>query len=113
MSTVWPRCRSGAVGSKPAFTRMGLPVARDFSIRSRRSLSRMISAAPLRKQASCSSTGENEGMEFDYRRRLDRIGRILAVFNSSKCRDGRGDSVRAALFHLAGLREKTSYDDQQ
>src|ERR1035437_2326505 len=30
MSTVWPKCKSGAVGSKPAFTRMGLPVADDL-----------------------------------------------------------------------------------
>jgi len=26
MSTVWPKCRSGAVGSKPALMRRGRPV---------------------------------------------------------------------------------------
>ncbi len=33
-TTVWPRCRSGAVGSNPAFTRRGLPLA---SLRTRSS----------------------------------------------------------------------------
>jgi hypothetical protein len=49
MSTVCPTWRSGAVGSNPALTRMGLPVAMERSMRSRRSDSRMISAAPLRR----------------------------------------------------------------
>src|SRR5690349_16862417 len=57
MSTVWPRCRSGAVGSKPAFTRSGVLVWRAFSSRSRSSASRMISAAPFLMYSSCSSTG--------------------------------------------------------
>src|SRR5271155_5310526 len=42
-----PRCRSGAVGSMPSFTRSGLPVARDFSSLERSSPSRMISALPF------------------------------------------------------------------
>ena len=42
MSTVCPRCRSGAVGSNPALTRSGLPRASFF----RRSSSVRSSAAP-------------------------------------------------------------------
>src|SRR5207245_11375651 len=48
---------SGAVGSTPSFTCSGAPVARDFSSLALSSSSRMISAAPLRRKASCSSTG--------------------------------------------------------
>src|SRR6185437_1432289 len=59
-STVWPRCRSGAVGSKPAFTRSGRPAARAASRRASSSRSVMISTAPLRKYASCSSAGRND-----------------------------------------------------
>ena len=35
MRTVWPRWRSGAVGSKPALMRSGRPVARECSRRAR------------------------------------------------------------------------------
>src|SRR5579872_6203906 len=64
-TTVWPRCRSGAVGSMPSFTRSGLPVARDFSSLARRSASRMISAAPFFRYVSCSSTGAKLDMRKD------------------------------------------------
>src|SRR5579871_3537418 len=60
--TVWPRCRSGAVGSKPAFTRRGRPVLRLSSRRSCRSLTRIISAAPFSSRSICSSTDGNWGM---------------------------------------------------
>ena len=50
MSTVWPRCRSGAVGSKPALTRSGLPRASFFD----RSASVRSSEAPRRNSSSCS-----------------------------------------------------------
>src|SRR5258708_2211133 len=62
ISTVWPRWRSGAVGSNPAFTRRGRPVLRLSSRRSRRSLSRIISAAPLCNKSICSSTDKKSLM---------------------------------------------------
>src|SRR5437879_2303107 len=40
----------------PSFTRKGLPAVRDFSSLARRSASRMISAEPFLRYASCSST---------------------------------------------------------
>src|SRR5579862_6768805 len=64
--TVCPRCRSGAVGSIPSFTRSGLPDARDFSSFARSSDSFTISAAPFLIYASCSSVGGKLGMRFDY-----------------------------------------------
>src|SRR6476646_3272190 len=68
MSTVCPTWRSGAVGSKPAFTRIGLPVFSEFSRRSRSSRSWMISAAPFLMYASCSSTGGKFAIRNDYRK---------------------------------------------
>src|SRR5580692_9079088 len=50
---------SGAVGSTPRYTRRGLPAFADCSSLAFNSSSRMISAAPLRRYASCSSTGLN------------------------------------------------------
>src|SRR5260370_14499476 len=50
---------SGAVGSTPRYTRRGLPTFADCSSLAFSSSSRMISAAPLRRYASCSSTGLN------------------------------------------------------
>ena len=55
--TLLDRCRSGAVGSKPAFTLSGLPEARERSSFERSSDSLTISAAPFLRYASCSSTG--------------------------------------------------------
>src|SRR6266508_4651515 len=43
MTTVWPRCRSGADGSNPTFTVRG---------------------APLRRYSSCSCGGRNSGRTF-------------------------------------------------
>ena len=54
-STVCPRCRSGAVGSKPAFTRSGRPVFSACTSRSRSSSSRIRSARPFFKYCNCSS----------------------------------------------------------
>ncbi len=54
-STVWPKCRSGAVGSKPAFTRSGRPAFSAWTRRSRKSSSRIRSAKPFFKYVSCSS----------------------------------------------------------
>src|SRR5215471_13360049 len=62
INTVWPRCRSGAVGSNPALTRSGLPDCRDRSSRSPSSVSRMISAEPFFMYVICSSTGAKFGM---------------------------------------------------
>src|SRR5438445_10220883 len=71
-TTVWARCKSGAVGSTPSLMRSGLPEARERSSLARSSSSRMISAAPLRSAASCSSTERNlcgavmdDGVAFD------------------------------------------------
>src|SRR5258708_23247883 len=50
---------SGAVGSTPSFARSGLPVFSDSSSFAFSSLSRIISATPFFKYASCSSTGLN------------------------------------------------------
>ena len=52
-STVWPRCRSAAVGSKPALTRNGRPLRK----RSARSAREIRSTAPRASSASCDSTG--------------------------------------------------------
>src|SRR5208283_395764 len=61
-----PRCRSGAVGSKPAFTLRGLPDASERSSLARSSDSLTISAAPFLRYASCSSTDGKLDMRFDY-----------------------------------------------
>src|SRR5665213_1465857 len=50
-STVWPRCRSGAVGSKPALIRSGRPRLSFFSS----SAGNSISCAPRAISASCSA----------------------------------------------------------
>src|SRR3989442_13238476 len=60
MTTVWPRCRSGADGSKPTFT-----VRAAFSLNARCSLPRsssprMMSTAPLRRYSSCSCGGRKD-----------------------------------------------------
>src|SRR3954468_9133006 len=68
MSTVWPRWRSGAVGSKPALMRMGLPAAMDCWMRSLRASTGIISAAPLVMRSSWSSTDGNVDMvAFKYK----------------------------------------------
>ena len=84
-TTVCPRCRSGAVGSMPSFTRSGLPVERDFSSLARRSASRMISAEPFFKYVSCSSTGAKVAMEVDYSGRcMHRQPRRLSLRDSDQ-----------------------------
>src|ERR1700733_11895887 len=60
MSTVWP---GGGGGAAAPLLRRGRPrVGRDFSSRSRRSETRMISAAPFCSRSSCSSTGRKEAI---------------------------------------------------
>src|SRR5689334_12428363 len=54
--------RSGRVGSKPAFTRSGLPLVRDASTRSSCSLLTCRSTMPRVSSAICSGTGRNEGI---------------------------------------------------
>ena len=49
MTTVWPRCRSGAEGSKPTLIVSGFEVPRERSSFARSSSARMISTAPLRR----------------------------------------------------------------
>src|ERR1017187_8350836 len=81
--TVWPRCRSGAVGSKPAFTRSGRPAWAAWVRRSRRSSSRMSLSA----------------------RRAQRTAVVLADHHvGGQLRPGRGDLDVLLLEHrLAAL----------
>ncbi len=77
-STVWPRCRSGAVGSKPAFTRNGRPVFSAWTRRSRNSSSRIRSARPFFRYASCSSMDtlfikQGQTVRNQFRRQLGRF----------------------------------------
>src|SRR5687767_7744312 len=55
ISTVWPRCRSGAVGSKPTFTTSGLRSLADRSSFARRSAARTTSTQPRVRYANWSS----------------------------------------------------------
>src|SRR2546427_6218458 len=56
-TTVCPRCRSGAEGSKPTFTVSGEPAFCERASLASRSSGRMMSTAPLRRYSSCSCGG--------------------------------------------------------
>ena len=56
-TTVWPRWRSGADGSKPTFTRSGLPVFRERASFFSSSSFFSQASTPLRRRSICSGTG--------------------------------------------------------
>src|SRR3989304_5927462 len=60
-TTVWPRWMSGAVGSTPSLTRSGRPAFCASARRARSSGSLIISAQPLRREASCRSRSRWRG----------------------------------------------------
>src|SRR5580658_8832461 len=96
--TVCPRCRSGAVGSKPAFTRSGLPDASERSSFARSSDSLTISAAPCLMYASCSSTGEKFAMRSDYNDPLHLPGLYREIqFKNCHPERSEGSAVRSKM----------------
>ena len=100
-----PRCRSGAVGSSPSFTRSGVPWARERSSLARSSLSTMTSAAPRLRTRELLVDGAKAGASHSigvvpWRSEPRKIGPplVASVYNGGPWQQGSGAEPRGAAF---------------